>query len=134
MSRMYGTPHQTYAVLNNVFYRADGNGLITNVAQGDVQALADQGCMSEDQWLKVQAAHPGGANASVGSSGTAQMANGSGGFLASQITDTGSRVILANRTIGSPAATPITLLTDTGVVLGSPTGGIQGPDTANAAG
>jgi hypothetical protein len=59
-SNMYGTPRQTYAVLNNVFYPADGNGLIANVAQADVQALVAQGCMSEAQWLKVQAAHPAG--------------------------------------------------------------------------
>ena len=52
-SNMYGTPRQTYAVLNNVFYPADGNGLIANVAQADVQALVAQGCMSEAQWLKV---------------------------------------------------------------------------------
>ena len=42
-SNMYGTPRQTYAVLNNVFYPADGNGLIANVAQADVQALVAQG-------------------------------------------------------------------------------------------
>src|ERR1700720_850105 len=51
---MYGTPRQTYAVLNNVFYPADGNGLIANVAQADVQALVAQECMSEAQWLKAQ--------------------------------------------------------------------------------
>jgi hypothetical protein len=59
-SNMYGTPRQTYAVLNNVFYPADGNGLIANVAHADVQALVAQQCMSEAQWLKVQAAHPSG--------------------------------------------------------------------------
>ena len=42
-SNMYGTPRQTYAVLNNAFYPADGNGLIANVAQADVQALVAQG-------------------------------------------------------------------------------------------
>jgi hypothetical protein len=31
---------------NNAFYPADGNGLIANVAQADVQALVAQGCMS----------------------------------------------------------------------------------------
>jgi hypothetical protein len=32
-STMYGEPRQTYAVLNNVFYPADANGLIANVAE-----------------------------------------------------------------------------------------------------
>jgi hypothetical protein len=58
-SNMYGTPLQTYVVLGNVSYRADGTGLIANVAEVDVAALVDKGCMSEAQWLKVQAAHPG---------------------------------------------------------------------------
>jgi hypothetical protein len=57
-SNFYGVPKLTYAVLNNVFYHADGNGLITNVQEADEAALIAQGCISEMQWLKVQAAHP----------------------------------------------------------------------------
>ena len=54
---MYGTPWQVYSVGANDVYRADGTGLIANVALTDIEALAAQGCMSEAQWLSVQAAH-----------------------------------------------------------------------------
>jgi hypothetical protein len=76
---MYGTPRQTYAVLNNVFYLADGSGLITNVAQIDVQTLVDQGCIGEAAWLKLQTAHPiGGPTGATGAMGPTGPAAPSG--------------------------------------------------------
>ena len=102
-SNMYGTPQLIYAVGNNVLYPADGNGRIVNVAQVDVQSLVDQGCISEAQWLKVQAAHPS-TNPSSGSSGTVQKADGSGAFLASGIVDNGTHVSISEPVLvnGSP--------------------------------
>jgi hypothetical protein len=130
-SNMYGTPGQTYALLNNVSYFASiGTGLIPSVAQVDVAALADQGCMTEATWLKVQSAHPVSGSPSVGVSGTVQMADGAGGLLASQIKDTGSAVIFGNGQINTPAATPLVLTTDTGVVVGG--AAVQGANTLNA--
>jgi hypothetical protein len=128
--RMYGVPLLTYTVLGNVSYPADINGLITGVAEGDVRSLVDRGCITEAQWLNLQTAHPAPTTPSSGSSGVVQMSDGAGKFLASQITDTGTRVKIANGTIQTPPATPLTLISDTGVALGAyPT---QGQDTINA--
>jgi hypothetical protein len=129
---MYGAALQNYVVQGNTVYPADHNGLITNVLDSDVDQLVALRCIDEAAWLKLQTAHPSASTPSVGTSGQVQMSNGSGAFLASQITDNGTVVIIANGQIETPAATPIKLISDTGVALGSFS--TEGQDTINAGG
>jgi hypothetical protein len=69
---------------------------------------------------------------SDGTGGELQMADGAGGFAASQVVDNGTSVSIASGVIMTPIATPITLISDTGIAFGalSP----EGQDTLNAAG
>jgi hypothetical protein len=129
---VYGAALQNYVVLGNVVYPADANGLITNVLDGDVDQLIAQRCLDEAAWLKLQTAHPAAGTPSAGTSGQVQMANGSGAFLASQITDNGTTVKIANGQIVTATATPLSLTSDTGVTVGSVS--VQGSGTFNAAG
>ncbi len=197
-TNMYGMPYATYSVAGGKLYKSDAAGLILNVAEVDVAALARQGLATE-QFTAAAAAAAVGAVLTVagrsgnvvlshtdisglgsaavaattafdaagvaaglvaglgsaamsattdfdaagtaatldaalpqGGSGTVQMTDGSGAFLASQITDNITSVEIANGVIATPAATPIKLVSDTGVVLGAST--VQGQDTLNAVG
>jgi len=91
-SNMYGLALQTYALPGNVFYTADATGLIANVAEGDVAALVDRGCMSEAQWVKTQAANPGSAAITVTDGTTTVDPATTLSFSGATVTDAGGGV------------------------------------------